>query len=158
MIRVFVSSVQKEFAKERRALKRHIEGDALPAEPLYLTKYIERMGTGIRDMIADCQAARLPEPTFAQDGTHFVTTIWRDWLTDAVMDQLGLNERQKKGVAYVKSTGKISNPEYQKLTDCTKKTATRDSTNLKEHIFRQVGVRGPGVHYVLRSKKDIMGT
>ena len=69
MIRVFVSSVQKEFAKERRALKRHIEGDALPAEPLYLTKYIERMGTGIRDMIADCQAARLPEPTFAQDGT-----------------------------------------------------------------------------------------
>lgn len=130
----------------------------LLAEPLYRMKFVEKAGTGTTDMIADCQAARLPEPTFAQDGTHFVTTIWRDWLTDAVMDQLGLNERQKKGVAYVKSTGKISNPEYQKLTDCTKKTATRDLTNLKEHIFRQVGVRGPGVHYVLRSKKDIMGT
>lgn len=77
MIRVFVSSVQKEFAKERRALKRHIEGDALPAEPLYLTKHIERMGTGIRDMIAHCRNAGLPEPEFRLDPGFFILTIRR---------------------------------------------------------------------------------
>lgn len=77
MSRVFVSSVQKEFAKERRALKRHIEGDALPAEPLYLTKHIERMGTGIRDMIAHCRNAGLPEPEIRLDPGFFILAIRR---------------------------------------------------------------------------------
>jgi len=46
------------------------------AEPLYLTKYIERMGTGTGDMIRRCREVGLPEPKFSvSDG--FVTTIWR---------------------------------------------------------------------------------
>lgn len=48
----------------------------LLAEPLYLTKYIERMGTGTRDMIRRCREADLPEPEFAMsDG--FVTIVRR---------------------------------------------------------------------------------
>ena len=48
----------------------------LLAESLYLTKYIERMGTGTGDMIKKCVEADLPEPDFKlTDG--FVTTIWR---------------------------------------------------------------------------------
>ena len=48
----------------------------LLAEPLYLTKYIERMGTGTRDMIKKCREAGLPEPQFAlTDG--FVVTVRR---------------------------------------------------------------------------------
>ena len=64
-LKVFISSVQKEFAGERTALR----GDAL-------TRYIERMGTGTRDMIRRCREAGLPEPEFAvSDG--FVTTVRR---------------------------------------------------------------------------------
>jgi len=41
----------------------------LLAESLYLTKYIERMGTGTGDMIRRCREAGLPEPEFAvKDG------------------------------------------------------------------------------------------
>ena len=41
----------------------------LLAEPLYQTKYIERMGTGTRDMIRRCQEVGLPEPRFRlEDG------------------------------------------------------------------------------------------
>jgi predicted HTH transcriptional regulator len=48
----------------------------LLAEPLYLAKYIERMGTGTRDMIRLCQEAGLREPEYAiRDG--FVQTLWR---------------------------------------------------------------------------------
>ncbi|KTC68418.1 Fic family protein [Legionella bozemanae] len=48
----------------------------LLAEPLYLTKYIERMGTGTGDMIRRCREVGLPEPEFSiSDG--FKTTIWR---------------------------------------------------------------------------------
>ena len=53
-----------------------VPGNPLLAEPLYLTKYIERMGTGTGDMITRCQIAGLPEPEFTlTDG--FVTTIRR---------------------------------------------------------------------------------
>jgi len=53
-----------------------IPGNPLLAESLYLTKYIERMGTGTGDMIAQCRRAGLPEPEFAlTDG--FVVTIRR---------------------------------------------------------------------------------
>mgnify|MGYP000863233146 CR=1 FL=1 len=48
----------------------------LIAEPLYLTKYIERMGTGIQDMVDRCRAAGLSAPEFKlTDG--FVVTIRR---------------------------------------------------------------------------------
>lgn len=48
----------------------------LVAEPMYLAGYIERMGTGTRDMIRRCAEAGLAEPEFSlTDG--FVTTIRR---------------------------------------------------------------------------------
>jgi len=40
----------------------------LLAEPMYLTKYIERMGTGIRDMIRRCRNSGLPELEIRIDG------------------------------------------------------------------------------------------
>ena len=53
-----------------------VPGNPLLAESLYLTEYIERMGTGTLDMIRRCVEADLPEPEFAvTDG--FVTTIRR---------------------------------------------------------------------------------
>jgi ATP-dependent DNA helicase RecG len=53
-----------------------VPGNPLLAEPLYLTKYIERMGTGTGDMIERCRKAGLPEPEFKlTDG--FVTTLRR---------------------------------------------------------------------------------
>lgn len=53
-----------------------VPGNPLLAEPLYLTKYIERMGTGTGDMITRCRKAGLKEPLFhLTDG--FVITIRR---------------------------------------------------------------------------------
>ena len=59
-----------------RGAHRSVPGNPLLAESLYLTEYIERMGTGTLDMIRRCVEAGLPEPEFAvTDG--FVTTVWR---------------------------------------------------------------------------------
>lgn len=118
-IRIFISSVQPEFAAERAALRDYLRGDTLMrrffemmlfsdrlevwnhgtlppsltleklrsahgsvpgnpllAEPMYLTRYIERRGTGIGDMIRRCQEAGLHEPEFTvTDG--FKTIIRR---------------------------------------------------------------------------------
>ena len=53
-----------------------VPGNPLLAESLYLTKYIERMGTGTGDMIARCRKVGLKEPQFKlTDG--FVITLRR---------------------------------------------------------------------------------
>ena len=62
----------------------------LLAEPMYLTKYIERMGTGIRDMIRRCRTAGLAEPEIRLDGGFFVLTIRRKTSeTGTRSDQVG---------------------------------------------------------------------
>lgn len=61
-----------------------------------------------------------------------------------------LNERQKKAIEYIRKQGKITNTEYQKINEVTKKTATRDLQGLvkREVIFKR-GRTGKGVFYVL---------
>ena len=136
-----------------------IPRNPLLAEPLYRVKLVEKAGTGTTDMIADCRIAGIPEPEFRQDGPHFVITVWRDWLTEAAMDELGLNERQKKGVAFIKHNGTITNRECQDLTGSIVRTATRDLKKLVNcGLFKQVGRTGRSTHYVLRRKQDMNRT
>lgn len=128
-------------------------------EALFLARYIEKYGTGTLMMIRESLAHALPEPDFIQRGGEFTITIWRDWLTDEVLARYDLNERQLKAISYIKTHGKISNMEYQQLTHAIKKTASRDLNAMREKgLIEQKGSRGPGVHYVLVKKGDIMGT
>lgn len=131
----------------------------LIAEPLFRVKYVEKAGTGTTDMIEDCLASGLPEPEFRQCGPHFVTTVWRDWLNDAALDQLGFNDRQKKAVAYLKKNGKITNREYQDVTGVIVRTASRDLKKLVERgAVKQKGVTGRNTYYMLAGKQDINRT
>jgi ATP-dependent DNA helicase RecG len=136
-----------------------IPHNPLITECLYLAHYTEKAGTGTLDMIKRCREASLSEPEFEQRAGSFVITLWRDWLTAEVMAKLGLNPRQKQAIGYLKTHGKISNPEYQQVANCIKKTASRDLHDMKEKkVIEQRGIRGPGVHYVLSKKRDKMGT
>ena len=120
------------------------------ALPLYLTHYIEKIGYGTLQMIAGCRSAGLPEPEFAQSGGEFVVTIWRDWLTDAVLAALEINDRQKQAIRFVKEKSRINNSEYRELVKISMRNASRDLTELVEkELFEKKGIHGKGVHYVL---------
>lgn len=122
-------------------------------EALFLGHYIEKYGTGTLMMIRESLAHALPEPDFAQRGGEFTITVWRDWLTDAVMDELGLNERQRKAIAFVKTNGRITNKEYQGDLAVSKPTASRDLELLRRiKVFTKVGSTGKGTYYVLSRK------
>ena len=54
-----------------------VPANPLLAEPLYLSRYIERMGTGIRDMIQRCTEAGLSEPEIRIDSGSWITIIRR---------------------------------------------------------------------------------
>jgi len=136
-----------------------IPHNPLIAEPFFLTRYIEKAGTGILDMISLCRGAGLPEPGYRQDGGQFVQTLWRDWLTAAVVDAAGLNDRQRQAIPRIKAAGRITNAEYQRLTDCIKKTASRDLEDLVfKGLLRRIGKTGRGTHYVPALKGDMKGT
>lgn len=136
-----------------------IPRNPLIAEPLYLAHYIEKAGTGTLDMIARCREAGLPEPDFEQRAGQFVVTLWRDWLTDAVLAEMGLNERQKQAVGFVKTNGRITNRDFRQLTNVVIRTASRDLEDMvSKGILRKIGTTGRNAHYVLDKKLDINWT
>ena len=117
------------------------------ATAMYLAKYIEKAGTGTLEMIAGCRDAGLPEPDFREQGDHFVLTIWRDWLTEAFIETLGINDRQKQGLRLLHREGRVRSAKYQKLTGASRQTASRDLDELvTKGVLRRVGA-GRGTHY-----------
>ena len=128
-----------------------IPRNPLIAEPLYLARYIEKAGSGTLDMIDRCGEAGLPSPDFEERAGQFVTTIWRDWLTDEVITSLDINDRQHQVLIHLKSAGRIGNTEYQKLFGVAKRTAHRDLAELVEKgVLEMVGTTGKGTVYEVR--------
>ena len=128
------------------------------SEALFLASYIDKVGTGTLDVISKCLEAGLPEPEFLQNGDQFTVRIWRDWLTPAQMDQLGLSERQRMAISFVRQSGKITNAAYQRLTETTRPTAKRDLEELvKSGLFVLTG-SGRGATYRLSEKWLINGS
>jgi ATP-dependent DNA helicase RecG len=130
-----------------------IPHNPLIAEPMFLAHYIEKAGTGTVDMIARCQQAGLPEPTFEQRGGQFVVTIWRDWLTEAVKERLGLNERQRKALILAKTAGRLTNTTYQDATGASRATAKRDLEELVAKGVLLRSGRGRGASYIISTKR-----
>jgi len=52
-------------------------GNPLIAEPLFLTKYIEKAGTGTVDIFDNCRKAGLRLPAFRLENGFFILTVWR---------------------------------------------------------------------------------
>ena len=136
-----------------------VPNNPLIAESLYLTRYIEKAGSGTQRMIELCREAGLPEPQFEQRSGSFVLTLWRDWLTKDVIASLGLNDRQKTAILFIKQNGSITNKQYQELSKVTDRTVLRDIKDLiNKRALRKIGTTGRATHYVLEKKHDINPT
>lgn len=136
-----------------------VPNNPLIAESLYLTRYIEKAGSGTQRMIELCRDAGLPAPDFELRSGSFVLTLWRDWLTDEVLASFDLNDRQRIAIAFLKSHGQITNGEFQELTLATSQTAWRDLRSLLTlGIVDKVGATGRNAHYRLRKKPAVNPT
>lgn len=136
----------------------------LLAEPLYLTKYIERMGTGRRDMIDDCREAGLSEPQFSISDGFFVTTIWRKvsvdttskitgqvpdkyWTnTGQITEQVGI-AKQKQGSNEVVQNNcvleKLSNRQRE-IVDIMEKNGDMKASEIMKKLFEPPSTRTLG--------------
>jgi ATP-dependent DNA helicase RecG len=122
----------------------------LVAEALYLTRYIERVGSGTQTMIELCREVGLPEPQFEQRAGSFIVTLWRDWLTSEVLSRYVLSDRQRNAIIFLKKHGKITNSQYQVEFSVAKRTASLDLAGLLAvGLIEKTGSTGKGVYYLL---------
>jgi ATP-dependent DNA helicase RecG len=135
-----------------------VPNNPLIAESLYLTRYIEKAGSGTQRMIELCREAGLPEPRFEQRSGSFVITLWRDWLTAEVIAKLGLNDRQRKAIRVIRQQRRLTNRDYQTVTGATRPTSKRDLEDLvKKGVIAPEG-RGRGSYYEFVKKRLTNGS
>lgn len=113
--------------------------------------WIEQWGSGIDKMRKACTNAGIPEPQFEEYQRGFRVVFRKDIYTEEYLRNFGLNERQIKAVVYVKERGKITNKEYQELTEVSRITASRELQGIAEKaVFKMIGKVGKGTKYVLK--------
>lgn len=127
------------------------------AKQFFWVKYIEEVGTGTNKMIEWCIDWGLPEPEFELKETSFVVTFRKSRLTDAYLEQLGLNERQKKAITYLKEHGKIERKTYCSIFGVEKTVAHEELADMLNKELLDILGKGRGAYYILRTKRTITG-
>lgn len=122
----------------------------LIADVCFKGGYIESWGRGTIKILEACREADLPEPDLKEEQGGFLSKIYKDRFTEDQLKKIGLNERQIEAVMYTKKYGKITNSIYQKITNVSKATATRDIKELEEkELLKNIGTKGSSAIYKL---------
>jgi len=117
--------------------------------------YIEDLGTGIRRIRAAMANSGLRPPVFAEEHHQFIITLYGAAAEGGTVASIageaarwGLNKRQARALAYLKTYGRITRSEYCELTGVQKSEAHRELQEMvQKGLIVQQG-RGRGVHYV----------
>ena len=100
--------------EQLRDTHQSVPNNRLLARSLYLTQYIEELGTGTVDMIRRCREAGLREPEFS-DSSGFKTTIWRAKSSERIEVQPeSLRGDLKSKVLNLLAEGSLSKSELSK--------------------------------------------
>jgi ATP-dependent DNA helicase RecG len=119
----------------------------------FLIRFIERWGTGTNEIIKKCLDWGLPEPEFELVAGDLVVTFRKSKLTEELMNELGLNERQKRAIDHLKEHSRITTKEYCKIFKVARDTANRDLNELlKKGLIERKG-SGPRTYYVLSTAR-----
>ena len=86
-------------------------------------------------MIEMCREWDLPEPLFEYIAGNFVVIFRKSKLTEEFLEKLGLSERQKEVIKYIKEHKKITSRKYAELFKITERMARND---LKELTTKKV--------------------
>jgi ATP-dependent DNA helicase RecG len=132
------------------------EHESIPMNPLlfrllFWIRYVEDVGGGTIDMINWCRDFQLPDPEFKVTGTSFVVTFRRSKLTEEYLKELGLNERQKNAIDYIKEKEKITNKEYRMINNVSHTLANHELKDLVEKEILMIKGKGRATQYFLKS-------
>jgi ATP-dependent DNA helicase RecG len=120
----------------------------------YDTELIERYGSGIERILAECERQDFPAPKFNEYQNGFQVIFHKDILNEEHLTGMGLNERQVRALLYVKEHDRITNREYQDVNGISERTALRDLKDLCDRgLLERMGDTGRGTEYRLTRHK-----
>ena len=85
----------------------------------FWVEYIGEACAGTNRIIEWCREWGLAEPDFEFTGTRLIVTLWKSKVTDRYLDSLGLNERQRKAIDYMREHKRITSRTYANLFKIT---------------------------------------
>ena len=101
-------------------------------------------------MIAACINWSLPGPEFELVTGDLVVTFRKDIFTEDYLKSLGLNERQKKAIEYLKINKAVTSKKYAELFSITERMARNDLRELiNKKIIERKGVSDKTTYYIL---------
>lgn len=111
--------------------------------------YIDSWGRGTLKILEACRDAGLPEPQMREQDGGFLITLYKNRLSEDQLLKAGLNERQLKAIAYLKTHGRITNALYQAINSIGKTTATEELQQLVDMAYLTHTGTGRGSKYTL---------
>ncbi len=126
------------------------------ANAFFRSGYIESWGRGTIKIIDMCVEKGLPKPIYKCEASDFQLVFRKDIYNEEYLRKNGINERQIKGILYIKSNGQITNKIYQEICNISKATATRDLKYLVEvkKLLYKIGETGKGTTYKFSEFKN----
>ena len=121
------------------------------AQVLHRARIIEHWGTGTLRMLALCQKSGIKLEFLSEQGLFIVRFIKPETKAQQ-LTEVKLNDRQRKAIEYVREQGQITNHDYQKLCNVSRRQALKD---LNELVDRNLLIRagsGRSVRYLLDRK------
>lgn len=114
--------------------------------------YVERRGLGVDQMIHSMAGAGLEPPVFENRGSSFWVTLKGRPPTRPLPDLsgLGLNDRQARAVAYLRTHSRLTNRDYQQEFGVSERTALYDLQGLVQAGLALPVSSGRGRYYILR--------
>ena len=129
------------------------EHPSLPRNPkialaFYRARLIEHWGTGTLRMAEACDRLGIKLEFLSESGFFMVRFVKPEIRISPPIEQK-LNDRQRKGLEYASKHGQITNRDYQKLCDISRRQALKDLNELvKKGLLIKDG-EGRAVRYVL---------
>ncbi len=124
----------------------------LIADVCFKGGYIDAWGSGTLKIISTCKEAGLPDPEIIEQDGGILVTLFQNKYSSDKLQKLGLNARQVKAVLYAVENRSITNSQYQKLTNTSKPTATRDLQELESKgILINKGTKGSSSKYEIET-------
>lgn len=97
------------------------------------------------------QGYGIPDPVIFEEQGGIEVSFLKDIYTEKNLRQYGLETRYIKALLFTKENGRISNGEYQKLFNVSKRTVSNDlQLLLYEKLLNKTGATGTGTYYVLQ--------
>jgi ATP-dependent DNA helicase RecG len=122
------------------------------AQAMYRGGLVETWGRGTTKIIDQCREWGIPAPLFDEDQGGIWVTLFADRYQEDLMRRGGLSQRQIAGVLFAKQHGQVTNADYQKINQCSRRTATRDLGELVEQKWLvQEGTKGSSALYFIKN-------